>query len=178
MRAALLALCLMGCSADQVDDCSNAGTDPCVTFHLTAAPALVDALVDGVAMWVTYDNFGTVENQQVKTTMPTPVHFPIAVGLELPTSATEKVKVRIEALTGPGPVGYRVVSVTPTNGGHTSQEVMMQQQELSFCFDGARNGNETDVDCGDDCPPCVSGRHCLGAADCQSATCLGSGQCE
>jgi hypothetical protein len=178
MRAALLALCLMGCSTDQVDDCVNAGTDPCVTFHLTAAPALVDSLITAVAMWVTYDNFGTVENKLVQTTMQTPASFPIAVGLDLPTSATEKVKVRIGALAGPGPVAYRVVSLSPSIGSHSSQEVMMQQQELSGCFDNSRNGNETDVDCGDDCPPCAPGRHCLGAADCQSATCLGSGQCE
>ncbi len=46
------------------------------------------------------------------------------------------------------------------------------------CTDGARNGTETDVDCGGTCPKkCVVGKGCQGPADCQSAACSG-GSCQ
>lgn len=41
------------------------------------------------------------------------------------------------------------------------------------CTDGAKNGAETDVDCGGgDCAPCVAGMQCLANADCLSASCV------
>lgn len=40
------------------------------------------------------------------------------------------------------------------------------------CDDGARNGIETDVDCGGSCPPCALGRACEAAVDCQSGACI------
>ncbi|MGC3999772.1 MAG: hypothetical protein QM767_20935 [Anaeromyxobacter sp.] len=42
------------------------------------------------------------------------------------------------------------------------------------CEDGARNGGETDVDCGGPlCAPCVLGRACGGPADCLGGACTG-----
>jgi hypothetical protein len=42
----------------------------------------------------------------------------------------------------------------------------------SECRDGAKDGNETDVDCGGDtCAPCPNGKACLLLTDCQSANC-------
>ena len=177
MRAALFLL-FLGCSSDRVNACSAVGSDPCVTFHLTAEPALVDALITSVAMWVTYDVFGSVRNQLVQTQMRAATHFPIAVGLDLPSGLTASAKIRIEALAGPGPAGYRVVTVSPMAAQHLDQDVMMVRQELSGCFDNTREPAETDLDCGGDCPPCNSGRHCVGSGDCQSAVCLGSATCE
>lgn len=41
------------------------------------------------------------------------------------------------------------------------------------CDDGLRNGNETDVDCAGDCPPCENGESCLVHFDCASGSCQG-----
>ena len=45
------------------------------------------------------------------------------------------------------------------------------------CTDGAKNGSETDVDCGGSClTKCATSRGCATAADCVTATCI-SGVC-
>jgi hypothetical protein len=45
------------------------------------------------------------------------------------------------------------------------------------CTDGARNGSETDVDCGGSCPACGLGKLCNAGTDCASATCGTPGRC-
>jgi hypothetical protein len=46
------------------------------------------------------------------------------------------------------------------------------------CMDTAKNGTETDVDCGGmDCAPCSTGQACLGWHDCGGGIC-NAGQCE
>ena len=42
------------------------------------------------------------------------------------------------------------------------------------CVDGARNGHETDVDCGGECGPCFAGSPCASPDDCLSRVCAGS----
>jgi hypothetical protein len=44
---------------------------------------------------------------------------------------------------------------------------------LDPCADGARNGGETDVDCGGPCAPCGLGDGCGAATDCLSGLCAG-----
>jgi hypothetical protein len=44
------------------------------------------------------------------------------------------------------------------------------------CFDGVKNGPESDVDCGGDCPPCDYGDVCVRARDCVSGLCA-EGEC-
>jgi hypothetical protein len=39
------------------------------------------------------------------------------------------------------------------------------------CFDGIKNGTETDIDCGGECPPCPDGDDCLVDSDCESGVC-------
>lgn len=39
------------------------------------------------------------------------------------------------------------------------------------CTDGTRNGDETGVDCGGSCPPCLDGQPCLTPGDCSSGVC-------
>ena len=39
------------------------------------------------------------------------------------------------------------------------------------CFDGIKNTDETDLDCGGKCAPCEDGRSCAVVGDCQSAQC-------
>jgi hypothetical protein len=45
------------------------------------------------------------------------------------------------------------------------------------CTDGARNGDETDVDCGGSCPGCGLGKLCDAGDDCASAVCGVTGRC-
>ena len=171
MRAACLLL-LLGCGSDKVDACSNVSVDPCVTFHLTGDSTLADSLVTAVAMWATYQT-GVLNNKLVQTTMTTATPFPIGVGLELPPNLSGAAKIRIAALNGPGPVGYRVVSVMPGLGEHADVDVVLQRPDPSTgCFNGLRNPGESDIDCGGDCPPCAAGRHCSSAADCLSTSCV------
>ena len=47
--------------------------------------------------------------------------------------------------------------------------------DLTMCKDGAKNGEETDVDCGGpSCPPCANGKSCLARRDCTSLVCAGT----
>jgi cysteine-rich repeat protein len=45
------------------------------------------------------------------------------------------------------------------------------------CSDGARNGDETDVDCGGSCGPCAQGLSCGAEADCGTGFCAGGVCC-
>jgi hypothetical protein len=47
----------------------------------------------------------------------------------------------------------------------------------SSCEDGARNGDESDIDCGGNCPGCADGGGCNGNGDCQSGVCSAAGRC-
>ncbi len=44
------------------------------------------------------------------------------------------------------------------------------------CSDSVKNGNESDVDCGDGCAGCATGKQCASGSDCASALCK-DGQC-
>jgi len=44
------------------------------------------------------------------------------------------------------------------------------------CANGSQDGNETDTDCGGDCPACGAGKDCGGNSDCQSGICT-AGSC-
>jgi hypothetical protein len=48
---------------------------------------------------------------------------------------------------------------------------------IALCANGARDPNETDIDCGGDCPPCDVARKCISASDCQTAFCDESHVC-
>lgn len=67
--------------------------------------------------------------------------------------------------TSPGP---------PADDGGTGDEAA---PSAPTCADGAKNGGESDVDCGGGlggCPPCGDGKKCTGAADCASGVCAGA----
>lgn len=40
------------------------------------------------------------------------------------------------------------------------------------CFDGRRNGDETDRDCGGSCPACMNGDMCVEGTDCRGGSCI------
>jgi hypothetical protein len=52
-----------------------------------------------------------------------------------------------------------------------------QCSEAAYCWDGLKNGQETDVDCGGTCPQCSNGRACLCDADCRDGICRADGIC-
>lgn len=55
----------------------------------------------------------------------------------------------------------------------TSGLCVAHQCVPATCADGAKNGKETDTDCGgSDCVPCVDGLMCGMATDCQSGVCM------
>lgn len=174
MRLFLVCLLLAACddSGTRVDDCTGLIGERCVTFHLVAEPELADSALDTVVMWVGYQSNG-FHNVRLQTSMHAPTTFPVAVGLRLPQNLLGPAEVRIEALIGPGPLAYRYVTVEPEIGAHVDQEVMMQRYQISGCFDGTFTSSsvETDVDCGNTCPPCASGRRCSQNLDCLSVGC-------
>ncbi len=45
------------------------------------------------------------------------------------------------------------------------------------CVDAIRNGTETDIDCGGNCPPCNTGQQCLGGSDCAPGNNCSGGVC-
>lgn len=51
------------------------------------------------------------------------------------------------------------------------------QNTTPTCMDGAKNGTETDVDCGGSCGACINGKACTAAKDCLSQICSG-GLCQ
>jgi hypothetical protein len=42
----------------------------------------------------------------------------------------------------------------------------------SFCYNGNKDPNETDFDCGGNCPPCALGKGCIMASDCAKGSCV------
>jgi hypothetical protein len=44
--------------------------------------------------------------------------------------------------------------------------------DLSHCFNGVKDGDETDIDCGASCFGCPSGKACRRGADCQTLSCV------
>ena len=53
----------------------------------------------------------------------------------------------------------------------------LPQAARGDCANGRADGDETDIDCGGDCPGCATGRHCLLGGDCASGLCT-AGLCE
>ncbi|MEM7447557.1 MAG: hypothetical protein AAF355_04885 [Myxococcota bacterium] len=57
-----------------------------------------------------------------------------------------------------------------TDGSGTQIDASEVSSEQS-CSDGLRNGDETSIDCGGSCQPCMSGLRCNIGSDCTSAVC-------
>lgn len=54
----------------------------------------------------------------------------------------------------------------------SSDGVRATPQSSAMCADGVRNGNETGIDCGGNCPGCPAGGICRVNADCSSGSCV------
>ena len=65
---------------------------------------------------------------------------------------------------GTEPSDTTPVTTTPTEDG--AGEMLAK-----LCMDGVRSGDETHIDCGGSCEPCVDGAGCDRGADCQSGVC-------
>jgi hypothetical protein len=67
-------------------------------------------------------------------------------------------------------------SETAGGGTTTSTTTTTTSGPAPTCSDGAKNGDETDVDCGGVCGPCADGKGCAAAKDCTSGECI-NGSC-
>ena len=56
-------------------------------------------------------------------------------------------------------------------------DLLLPDAPWPTCSDNAKNGSETDVDCGGTCPPCLATKGCGNGADCASGVCTG-GKCQ
>jgi plastocyanin len=59
----------------------------------------------------------------------------------------------------------------PDPDGGTEVDAGVVDAGVADCTDGLRNGRESDVDCGGDCPRCGLNAQCVGPADCQTGRC-------
>ncbi len=74
-----------------------------------------------------------------------------------------------------------IVTLSSTNTEDTTSsstdDTTAESSGNRDCNDNVFNGDETDVDCGGSCDPCVDGQGCAEASDCQSLACSG-GECQ
>jgi hypothetical protein len=77
-----------------------------------------------------------------------------------------------------GTIATEVGKAMSGNGGAVEVGYPDGFSLMSSCLSGAKDGKETDVDCGGGgCFPCRIGRQCAAAGDCASGICGGQGLC-
>ena len=82
------------------------------------------------------------------------------------------------AICGPLPTDMSIEGLTRLITIFTPEDSCESLEIRSTCFDGIRNGGESDVDCGGpSCDRCNIGKACAGRTDCQSDTCGANGRC-
>ncbi len=69
------------------------------------------------------------------------------------------------------------IDATTTGAPRESGEPMGPDGVPNYCTSGAKDGDETDVDCGGSCNKCGDGMSCTASVDCISLNC-GSGSCQ
>jgi hypothetical protein len=74
------------------------------------------------------------------------------------------------------------VGMEACDDGDADEVTCTAECQLPTCDDQARNGDETDVDCGGSCPGCAAGQMCGGdddcAGKCSDGTCLEFASCK
>jgi hypothetical protein len=58
-----------------------------------------------------------------------------------------------------------------TNGNSADMGMGDLTMSPAHCSNGAKDSDESDVDCGGSCAPCIDGKMCLHGADCMSGVC-------
>jgi hypothetical protein len=174
----LFVLALAGCintsglsGDDTIDDCTMAPADrACVTLHLHGDVGRIDsAQVDAQ-----FELGGSTVVRRVISRGPAGgAVTPIAVGVVLTRNAGASVRFTVVARFGQLPVGIGTAStfdLAPTT--HQQKDVTLTPTAQSRCFDGVKDGEERDVDCGgSECPACTLGQVCLTDTDCADSTC-------
>src|SRR5262249_11346859 len=103
---------------------------------------------------------------------------PIAVGVVLTQNAGETIEFKVLAKNGNTPVGVAGNTVTGLRPGeHDMTTMTLIPAAQSRCFDGVKDGDEEDVDCGwvGECPLCTLGNHCTSSRDCADYVCANAG---
>jgi len=159
-----------------LDECTTAsGTLSCVTLHLRGAvdpidTVQVDAIFELSGEYVTRRSVSHKPGGAVKP--------PIAVGVILTQNAGDSIEFKVLASAGTTPVaigGSYVSGLRP--GEHDSATLSLIPAAQSRCFDGVKDGDEVDVDCGwiGECPACTVGDHCSLSRDCADSACVNVG---
>src|SRR5262249_4996465 len=100
---------------------------------------------------------------------------PIAVGLILTQNAGDSIELKVLASAGTTPVGIGHSYVSGLRPGeHDRVPLSLIPAAMSRCFDGVKDGDEVDVDCGwiGECPACTVGNHCSLSRDCADSWCV------
>jgi hypothetical protein len=190
------ALCLLavvvalsGCSAFEIptipapsdmavlDECSAAPQGrSCVTLHLRGN---VDP-IDTVQIDAIFELDGEyVARRTVSHYAGGAVEPPIAVGVILTENAGPSVELKALASAGGTPVAFGgeadVLDLRP--GDHQAADLTLIAVARSLCFDGIKDQDEVDVDCGwaGECPVCTVGNICISSRDCANSTCADDG---
>jgi len=81
------------------------------------------------------------------------------------------------ALAGLTLAGALAPLLSFSNTGARNKRKKRRKKRKPTCFDGIKNGSETDLDCGGSCPRCANFKICVSRNDCASALCTG-GACQ
>jgi len=154
-----------------LDECTMAPEElACVTLHLRGTEALDTAQVDA-----RFDLAGTRVTRRIVSHAPNgAVKPPIALGVVMTQNAGPDVDLMVLATSGGKIVGYGGVYLSgfyPMK--HLDATVHLQPTGQSRCFDGIKDGDESDVDCGSfECVACVVGNRCRVTRDCANSSCV------
>jgi hypothetical protein len=181
--ALLLALVAAGCgprAIEMSDQCAANGVSPlipCLDLHIRGDGPYDALLIDLYQPFV----IGDPSNAHLTSPAPggKPTYPPIAVGVRLTDHADFEVFVSIIGLLDGKPQAQS--SKTTGISGHVTFD--MQPLAASSCFDGVKNNDESDVDCGVSnrdiqstpmtvCPKCGAGAHCGASSDCAVGPCV------
>ena len=142
----------------------------CVTLHLGGMVGPIDTLqIDA-----TFELGGNHVTRRAVVQGPTGGHQP---PLAVPVIVTDKAAPLLEFVVVAGlagaPVGIGTAGIEVALGQHAEVTLELTPATQSRCFDGVKDSDETDVDCGAvQCPKCGPGGICYVDEDCANAHCV------
>jgi hypothetical protein len=159
-----------------LDRCTMAPSGrSCVTLHLRGAVDPIDTVqVDAI-----FELGGDYVARRIVSRNPGgAVKPPIAVGVILTQNAGDSVELKVLATNGATPVAIGSSYVSGLRPGeHDAASINLIPAAQSRCFDGVKDGDEVDADCGwiGECPVCTLGNRCISARDCADSACANAG---
>jgi hypothetical protein len=157
--------------AHTFDGCGGI-SQSCVTLHLAG---MSDGPFDTITVDAAFELAGSQVMQRAVSQNVSSVQLPIGVGIYFPQNASADIQFMVVGSLGKAGRAIAeqqglVVGLRP--GTHQSVDVNMIPASKSRCFDGIKDGYETDVDCGgSECLGCTLGKRCAGSGGCVDSTC-------